>query len=165
MWSDRLWRGSGLTGLILALPCGANSQEAPSDVRALTGCYEVTAGTAFEAPSVFLLSDVRGVDVFEANRYLVRPKFGTGRWQGPWAAWHLDPQTRAITVVWTTGYDGVRMDLEDTERGLIGTAVDFDDFVEIDGELDPTSAIELKRVECPPSLRVNVRNQREGDYR
>ena len=51
MWSDRLWRGSGLTGLMLALPCGANSQDVPADVRALTGCYEVTAELPLRHPA------------------------------------------------------------------------------------------------------------------
>lgn len=76
-------------------------------------------------PSSFALLDSIGDAAFERGQRIARPRIGLQGGSASWSRVGAD----SVRVAWTTGYVGVRLDLEVTPRGLEGTATAFSDVV------------------------------------
>ena len=95
-------------------------------------------------PARFVLHDSIGTSVFERGKRLVRPVIPRGR--TPSAFW--EPiGSDSIRVVWTNGFAGVTMRLENTSEGLRGTASAFTD-VRIEGQQNPTATASARPIKC-----------------
>jgi hypothetical protein len=145
------------------LPCRLRAQagttpanQAPATVRRVAGCYELTTGAwsrlpargipeARRPPSWFALDTVPPPHSFD-HGYAVRPTKLTPRAHMP--AFWAPVGTDSASIIWSTGFVGVRLQVAVRGDSLVGIARTFQD-AEILGEPPPPEArVVAVRVPC-----------------
>ncbi|MDQ6830839.1 MAG: Ig-like domain-containing protein, partial [Gemmatimonadota bacterium] len=137
-----------LVALLVALGGIASPARAQLPV-ALRGCWELHTtplGDADEAPSVFRLDSVLGVDVGDCGRPLVRTVTGPPRKAWVFAYWRR-LSADSIAVVWSDGVSGMMLRLAVSGDTLSGFASTFSD---APGDRPKRADATATRVTCPP---------------
>lgn len=134
----------------------------PEAIPTMAGCYDfkmLWLPASAETPMAALLRDSRlkldtipGTDRFETRGLLVR-QFDGSDWgavvpgsTSRWMAYWVPHRQNRLTIIWTTGFHGVRMRLRGTSGGLRGTAVERTD---VSGPTGRARArIRATRIDC-----------------
>jgi hypothetical protein len=128
--SRSLRRCSAYLILVVAAACSGHPTQ---PARPLAGCYRLATGvpddttSALDAlPDSVRLFATRGVASLEAGQSVVRAWPDTARTGYAWSWWTVAaPDT--LTLVFSTGFSGVRIALRPRDTGFAGAAAAFSD--------------------------------------
>lgn len=123
-----------------------------SSIDDVAGCYSVVflenANWSLMPPETIVLKTERGKNILEEGNYLARTPQGEPG-AGFKRAWWRPADGNRISLVWSTGFQAVIMELEKHEANLRGQAYTRGDVVPPPGSPPPRRVpVELRRISC-----------------
>lgn len=137
--------------LLAFLAVAACGDDVTSEEHSPLGCYTVTLGrwdrppeeSIIGLPDQIILTDERGTDVLESDRFLVRPYPDVTLQAYRWSWWE-PVEGDSIHIIWSTGFSGIEMRLGPSGADYRGTAQNFLDYT-IE---QSTATVTLDRFTC-----------------